>query len=121
MPISAEISVIIASDCSAWAERSTFRSSPRLGIVAVREWIVERRWFGSKARTIRDVALTDWIGLTPEACLLLLRIAFTEGEAETYAVPVGVARAANGGSPTGAAIIARLDITPDHESALLLR
>ena len=34
------------------------------------ESIVERRWFGSKARTIREVTAIDWIPLTrrPACC-----------------------------------------------------
>ena len=118
MPISAEISVKRERLFGLGGAVDISVLAPALNR-ALSEWIVERRWFGSKARTIRDVALTDWIGLTPEACLLFVRIVFTEGEAETYAVPVGVARMARGGSPTGATIIARLNITPDNESALL--
>ncbi len=88
---------------------------------ALAESIVERRWFGSKARTIRDLTTTDLIPLTPEASLLLVRVAFTQGEAETYAVPVGLARGAAGAGqlPTDVPLIARLIITPDNESAVL--
>jgi trehalose synthase-fused probable maltokinase len=87
--------------------------------------IVQRRWFGSKARTIRDVALADWFPLTPDACLLLVRVDYAKGDAETYAIPLGLARSAAGEAPagnvatSGAPLIARLVITPGDESAVL--
>jgi maltose alpha-D-glucosyltransferase/alpha-amylase len=84
---------------------------------ALAAWIVERRWFGSKARTIRDVTTTDWIRLTPGACLLLVRVDYTQGEADDYAIPLGLVR--SDADAANAPLIARLVITPDNEPAIL--
>jgi len=60
-----------------------------------------RRWFRSKARRIKSVALREAIPLpitNGEAVLALLTVDFTEGEAETYAIPLALA-AAHGATP----------------------
>jgi len=49
------------------------------------------RWFGGKVRPIRAVELTEVIPLpdaSPHTFLTLISVAYTEGEAETYFVPL---------------------------------
>jgi maltose alpha-D-glucosyltransferase/alpha-amylase len=49
------------------------------------------RWFGGKVRPLRAVELTEVIPLpdaSPAAFLTLLTVTYTEGEAETYLVPL---------------------------------
>ncbi|MEA2559175.1 MAG: maltose alpha-D-glucosyltransferase / alpha-amylase [Acidobacteriota bacterium] len=55
-----------------------------------------RRWFGAKARTIRNLRITESIPLDQEggdvdARLILVAVEYTEGEAETYALPLAFA------------------------------
>ncbi|HWM91097.1 MAG TPA: maltose alpha-D-glucosyltransferase [Thermoanaerobaculia bacterium] len=59
-----------------------------------------RRWFGSKARTIRDLKIREPIPLElsqqdvpgeVDARLVLISVEYTEGEPETYALPLAFA------------------------------
>lgn len=56
-------------------------------------YLLERRWFASKARALRRVALSDVIPLAglPEAALCLVR-AELAGADETYLLPLALAR-----------------------------
>src|SRR5690606_11842184 len=50
-----------------------------------------RRWFGGKARIMQTVEITEVIPLPQEdplAVLALLRVEYTEGEPETYLLPL---------------------------------
>jgi maltose alpha-D-glucosyltransferase/alpha-amylase len=54
-------------------------------------YIRQRRWFGGKARNIRSSAIQDVIAIPygmSEAHLILFRIEYSEGEAETYLLPI---------------------------------
>ncbi len=54
-------------------------------------WVEERRWFRGKARRVRSAAIRDTIpGWLPggAALIVLLDVQFSEGEPETYVVPV---------------------------------
>ncbi len=60
-------------------------------------WLLGRRWFGAKARRMRSAAIADVIrvpdpsatGAAPPAgYLVLVRAEFTEGDSETYLVPL---------------------------------
>ncbi len=53
-------------------------------------FLVNQRWFGGKARTIRSVETVDAIPLTRErlvAHIILVRVRYTEGTPETYVLP----------------------------------
>jgi maltose alpha-D-glucosyltransferase/alpha-amylase len=57
-------------------------------------WLRGRRWFGQKSRRIRGVSIIDWVRVgaaadAPLGYLLIVRAEFTEGEGETYLVPLG--------------------------------
>jgi maltose alpha-D-glucosyltransferase/alpha-amylase len=53
-----------------------------------------RRWFAGKARRIRGATVTDVIGVPgTEAWLLLARVEYTDGDPETYQLPLALARA----------------------------
>jgi len=59
------------------------------------EYVAGCRWFGSKARTIRDLRIVDDPALTEAgdaARHFLLEINYTEGAAENYALPAQIAR-----------------------------
>ncbi len=54
-----------------------------------------RRWFGGKARTIKAVSLLEALPfswLAGETFLTLLQVEYTEGDPETYLLPLTVAR-----------------------------
>jgi maltose alpha-D-glucosyltransferase/alpha-amylase len=78
-----------------------------------------RRWFGGKARETRAVRIATALpfgepGKAP-AWLLLLDVAYTEGEAETYALPLayaGGARARRLAKDQPGAVVARLTTRP---------
>ena len=60
---------------------------------AIARFLPTRRWFSGKARRIRSVTVTDSLPLAgPRAGLparvLIARVEFNEGEAETYAMPL---------------------------------
>jgi maltose alpha-D-glucosyltransferase/alpha-amylase len=52
-------------------------------------YLQAQRWFGAKSRTVKNVCITDVLPLDDtDAAILLLRIDYTEGEHDTYSVPV---------------------------------
>lgn len=57
---------------------------------ALSSWLPHRRWYAGKESTVRDLTIEDTIPLrgTVDAALLIVRIAFTEGDDHRYAVPV---------------------------------
>jgi maltose alpha-D-glucosyltransferase/alpha-amylase len=56
-----------------------------------------RRWFRSKARRIKSVALEDWLAVPMagdrEAALAIFQVEFTDGESERYVLPLALAAA----------------------------
>ncbi len=50
-----------------------------------------RRWFGSKARTIRSAEIVEALAITQTGYLTLIRVNYTEGEPETYMLPLAFA------------------------------
>jgi len=57
---------------------------------ALQSWIPHRRWYAGKGRTIRQLSIDDAIPLDADSdvALLVVSVAFTEGEDQRYAVPV---------------------------------
>jgi maltose alpha-D-glucosyltransferase / alpha-amylase len=56
-------------------------------------YLVQQRWFGGKARTIRNVEVTDIVpmpvrGDAHGALLLIVAVAYSEGVDESYAIPI---------------------------------
>jgi maltokinase len=63
------------------------------------EWIVAQRWFGSKAREVAHVEVSEYVPLreeTPQLALALIEARFGEGTHETYQVPLGLRPASEG-------------------------
>ncbi|MFA9562835.1 MAG: alpha-amylase family glycosyl hydrolase, partial [Nitrospirota bacterium] len=55
------------------------------------QYIQGRRWFGGKARSIQSVEVDEVIPIPqedPQAVLALIRVEYTEGESETYLLPL---------------------------------
>src|SRR5262249_27225279 len=80
------------------------------------------RWFGSKARTLRQTRVIERVAISPEAGaaqIWLVEISYLDGPTETYAFPVQISTgdAARGIAQTvPAAIIAR--VTGSEETVL---
>jgi maltose alpha-D-glucosyltransferase/alpha-amylase len=54
-------------------------------------YLSQQRWFGSKARTIKNLTIYDWSSLPPEdSALMLLDVSYNEGDVERYVVPVAM-------------------------------
>ncbi len=71
---------------------SVFRGSPSTFDRYLPSILPRRRWFGGKARRIQSASVIESIPVTPgllePGSLLLIRVAYTEGETETYAMPL---------------------------------
>src|SRR3954463_14467014 len=68
---------------------------------AFQEWIVAQRWFGSKAREVSHIEVSESVTLreeVPQLALALVEARFGEGTHETYQVPLGLRPAAEGWS-----------------------
>jgi maltokinase len=69
--------------------------------VTFQEWIVAQRWFGSKARDVAHIDISECIPLreeVPQLALALVEARFGEGTHETYQVPLGLRPVAEGWS-----------------------
>jgi maltose alpha-D-glucosyltransferase/alpha-amylase len=54
-------------------------------------FLLRQRWFGGKSRRITEASVTDTVPLGPTVTLALVRVGYAEGDAETYALPLGYA------------------------------
>jgi maltose alpha-D-glucosyltransferase/alpha-amylase len=57
---------------------------------ALRTYLPARRWFGAKARAITSLTIRDVVELANDRRLLLVDAEFSEGEAQTYVLPLCV-------------------------------
>lgn len=74
----------------AWA--TVFQAPAKAALeAALPRYLTPRRWFGSKARTIRRIELIEAVPLLHDAYLVLIRVDYTAGESETYVLPIGFA------------------------------
>jgi maltose alpha-D-glucosyltransferase/alpha-amylase len=56
---------------------------------ALPQFLLQQRWFGGKARQIHSVEIPDIVSLpTVNAYLILARVNYATGPAETYAIPL---------------------------------
>ena len=68
---------------------------------ALHDWLVARRWFGSKSREVTHIDIAEAIPLRrepPALVLTLVEARFGEGTHETYQLPLGMRPAAEGWS-----------------------
>src|SRR5262249_50982123 len=59
------------------------------------QFLLGQRWFGGKARPVETVRIADWTVLRAKpfpVFLVLLTVAFRDGTADLYALPLGVVR-----------------------------
>jgi trehalose synthase-fused probable maltokinase len=101
----------------------------RLDAEALHDWVVSRRWFGSKTREVSHIDVAEAILLrseAPQLVLALVEARFGEGTHETYQLPLGVRPASDGWTE---GVIAQLDdqtvydalVDPAHGRELLHR
>ncbi len=75
-----------------WDQILRGRNGERLADQVLPEYLARVRWFRAKARTLRKIELTDTISLKAdgrEFRLLLFSVVYTEGNPETYLLPLG--------------------------------
>jgi maltose alpha-D-glucosyltransferase/alpha-amylase len=78
-----------------------------------------QRWFGAKGASIVSAQLSDVVPLGPTGALAFVTVSLAEGEAEVYALPLGVRRAeTDGWPPPESAVVAELEAA-DGEWLLL--
>ena len=85
-----EVSVPTLSLAGEWTDLYKRGRRPMLE-AALLSYMRQRRWFGGKGRYTRSAEIQDVITVpydTSEAHLLLVRMDYSEGEAETYLLPV---------------------------------
>ena len=91
-PVSADTSGLPELHISgAWESIFEGRALEKLERKVLPAYIKQCRWFGGKARTIRQVNIIEKISLqkgTSFAFLLFIRVKYSEGPAETYSLPL---------------------------------
>jgi len=111
----AEVLVPTLTVTKEWEELYKRRGRPLLE-AALLGYIRQRRWFGGKARYTRSAEIQDIIAIpygTSVAHLILIRIEYSEGEPETYLVPIAFAlekRASQVIDELPEAVVARLKL-----------
>jgi maltose alpha-D-glucosyltransferase / alpha-amylase len=88
------------------------------------DWLVRRRWFSGKAKTIRSVSITEAIplegeGMASEVSLLLVKVDYVNDIPETYLLPLGFATGTHAAqllSDNSAALMASLEVATGKET-----
>jgi maltokinase len=81
----------------------------QLDQVALHDWVVARRWFGSKSREVTQIDVVEAVPLrteSPQLVLALVEARFGEGTHETYQLPLGLRPVSDGWTE---GVIAQLD------------
>jgi maltose alpha-D-glucosyltransferase / alpha-amylase len=73
-----------------WSEMLSARNREALDR-ALSGYLPTRRWFAGKARVIRATNVVDAVQLAGEMRLMLLDVEFTDGEPQTYVLPLAIA------------------------------
>jgi maltose alpha-D-glucosyltransferase/alpha-amylase len=119
---------------------STLLAGPGRGLLesSLPAWLPRQRWFGSRTRAIQAVKILDWTCLLSdrplEPALFLVEVAYTDGLAETYQLPLAfsvtepveppqlepaVSAIASVLTPTGSAVLDDASNREDLRQALL--
>ena len=90
--VAAEITTADAPLIAARTWQEIFARSNRDAVDrALRSYLMTRRWFGGKARTVTGLTVRDAVELPDDGRMLLLDVEFAEGEPQAYLLPVAVA------------------------------
>ncbi|MGD9646348.1 MAG: maltose alpha-D-glucosyltransferase [Pirellulales bacterium] len=79
---------------TAWHELWDAPERAALERKLLRPYVTQQRWFASKARQIKSLRIVDWGTIhqaEPLAFLVFVRVAFDDGEAELYLLPLALA------------------------------
>jgi maltose alpha-D-glucosyltransferase / alpha-amylase len=94
----------------AW--QTVFEASMRPALAAsLPRFLGLRRWFAGKARHIDSVEIVDAVPIpetSPAAYFALIKVAYTEGDPDTYVLPLTFEAAAEVPEELAAAVVARL-------------
>jgi maltokinase len=96
---------------------------PPLDEEALQEWIVDQRWFGSKAREVVNMGVLDVVPLRLEPqplASVLVEARFAPGTHEIYQVPVGFGKGSANGAITKADGLTVYDALSDASQSLAL-
>ncbi len=87
------------------------------------DFAVQRRWFRSKARVRKQVAISDVLTFEPDSrhAIVLLHIDYDQGRPETYVIPVAFAEDSDTHEParTPGLAIARVTVTDAPERGVI--
>jgi len=86
--VAAEVGLLHLTATGSWTSALTGSAAAAIED-ALPEYLLERRWFRSKARALRSASIVETIPLSDDIHLALVRVEFREGEEETYALPLG--------------------------------
>jgi maltose alpha-D-glucosyltransferase/alpha-amylase len=84
------LSLISASPETMWHD---LLAGPGLTLIQelLPAYLTHQRWFGAKSRTIATVRILDWVELPNlPAAIVFLQIAYTEGDPDTYQLPLAL-------------------------------
>ncbi len=71
---------------AAW--ETVFQGAAKAALeAALPRYLMPRRWFGAKARTIRGIEIVEAVLILPDAYLVMIRVDYTAGEPDTYVLP----------------------------------
>ncbi len=77
----------------AW--KTVFQGAARAALeAALPQYLMPRRWFGAKARTIRGIEIVEAVPILPDAYLVMIRVDYTAGDPDTYVLPTAFAAGA---------------------------
>ena len=75
-----------------WERPFEGSSESRLNAI-LPDFLVSRRWYRAKARTIRHIDIQDLIAMhSPECIVLVIRVQYVDAESDAYLLPLSVAR-----------------------------
>ena len=96
---------------------------PPLDEEALEEWVVDQRWFGSKARGLVNLGVLDVVPLRLEPqplASVLVEARFAPGTHEVYQIPVGFREGSPNGAITRADGLTVYDALSDPDQSLAL-
>jgi maltokinase len=96
---------------------------PPLDEEALEEWVVDQRWFGSKARGVVNLGVLDVVPLRLEPqplASVLVEARFGPGTHEVYQIPVGFREGSPNGAITRADGLTVYDALSDPDQSLAL-
>jgi maltose alpha-D-glucosyltransferase/alpha-amylase len=113
-----EVPVLAIAGWDRLLDERTIRAMTRM----LPKFLVSRRWFRSKARTIRQVTVPDVVTVTDgDSYIALVRVDYTDGDPDDYLLPVSIARgdaAVNVQQNQADAVVARLKANDGSEGLL---